>query len=104
MIVLLLEKKQCMKRFLFFFFFLRHLNFIISELFIILAVGGFSISFVEGAAVYVVKGNGGSITTVITVIGSPLLTSFLSVTIACLSSGQNLGHRRAILGFEVKVV
>lgn len=87
-----------------FFFFLRHLNFIISELFIILAVGGFSISFVEGTAVYVVKGNGGSITTVITVIGSPLLTSFLSVTIACLSSGQNLGHRRAILGFEVKVV
>lgn len=49
--------RQCMKRFV---FLLRRLNFIISKLFIILAVCGFSISFVEGAAVYIVKGNGGS--------------------------------------------
>lgn len=93
-----------MKRFV--FFLLRHLNFIISEVFIILAVCGFSVSFVEGAAFYVMKGNGGGIfTTIIIVIGSPLLTFFLlSVRIACLSSGQNLGHGSAILGFEVKVV
>lgn len=39
------------------FFLLRHINLIISKLFIILAVCGFSIAFVKGAAVYVVKGN-----------------------------------------------